>query len=554
MTYQVDLSKSGEELLLGLINYDNNPRNIPHQDLWPKVAILDGTNVVPGSKLIAPRAPWVVAENGSAVDMLIKKEIPFESNVCKVTVRGDDASRIFIDGVSYAGNNNKDHIATVEIPVEPGVRTVAVWCVNDEGSGGLTFTIHDGETLREVSDESWGFVTPIENGVVKEQYVKDGWRELTPDDILYVRPPVSVPDGSYTKTGTLVLAELGSPYGPLNCAYKRWPLADQYPFNPATETHYLKADPSAMYLYIADDAFPAKDKRHAFIKEVFCETGNVEFSGSFDDYAVLFVDGVQQQGEYNHLLSSNQFTVTPGHHKFAVVVREGPGGSPVHGNWAIKDGGKLVAVSNREWRAAPVGDAAFNNALAEVIVSIPKDYKNSFALESVNGTAPKEYVTTINNPDGSKTETHLIEMRGDDWSWTSKFNLINPPKNTITTVVTTDGEYDVKEVEVRYNRIGIDELFSLSGLSARENNLDVEEGGQIVLNQRVLDEINRRYGVNFTMADFELIYDHRGYTLKASPNSVAFNSETSFEIIRALTSRVPNTTLNGFAKENTSNG
>lgn len=551
MTYQVDLSKSGEELLLGLINYDNNPLNIPHQDLWPKVVTFDGTNLVPGSKLVAPEYPWTVTDGGSAVDMVVKKEIPFETNTCIVKIRGNDASRIYVDGVGYAGNNNKDHMATVEIPVEPGMRTVAIWVLNDETTGGATFSIHDGETLRAVSDESWGYVTPIQNGIVKERYVKEGWRELKPEDILYVRPPVSVPDGAYVKRGTLTFAEIGTPYELSNHAYKLWRNADIYPLNPANGSNYLKADPSAKYIWIESIGNPPANTEEAFIREIFCETGSVEFTGSFDDSAVLYIDGVQQSGVFNSQLNTMQYTLQPGTHKFAVVIKEGPGGTAFHGNWAIKDNGKLIAVSDTQWKAAVVGSTVFNNALSEVIVNIPNGYVNTFTLTTDGVVLPKEHITTTTNPDGSKLEVHLIELRGEDWEWVSDFKMANPPKNTITTVVTTDPVYEVKEVKVHYDRIGIDKLFSLSGLSVREINLDVEDGGAIVLNQKVLDEFNRRYGVNFSIADFDLIYDQNGYTLKASENSVAFNGEMLFDIIRSLTSRVPKVNLTGFTAENT---
>tara|TARA_Y100001956_G_scaffold78969_1_gene91448 strand:+ start:1360 stop:3012 length:1653 start_codon:yes stop_codon:yes gene_type:complete len=545
MTYQVNLKHTNEEMLLGLINHDNNPDNIPHQDLWPKVSAVDIENVVEGSRYIAPEHPWVVGVDGKAIDMVVKKELPFESKTCKVVIRGDDSTRIYVDEVGYQGNRNKEHKATINIPVEPGMRTVAIWVVNTELDGGLSFAIYDDEKLIAVSDESWGYVTPIENQIVKERYFKKGWHVIQPEDVLYIRPPVAIDVGDYERNGTIDNADIPVEPGVGNFAHERWNQAEVYPGTPSS---YERVHPDAKYLTINAWMRPPKDSELCFVRSVNCLTGNLRIEVVADDYATVFVDGVEKNHTFNHVKSSLDVSVTPGIHKIAVVVKEGPGGSPVQANWAIYDDGNVVAVSDTTWKAKCDQEADFTAKKVKVVNTIPSGYRMDFEWLD-NGVEAIETVSTIYNPDGSKVETRLVDLQDTDWMWTAEFVNLTPPLNTITTVVTTDDEYEVKEVPVSYNRMSVDKLFSLCGLSVREINLDVAQDGSIVLNQRVLDEMNRRYGVNFQVADFELTYDEKGYKLAASPNSVAFNDETAFTVIRSLTTRIPNRTLNGFLSD-----
>ena len=545
MTYQVNLKHTNEEMLLGLINHDNNPDNIPHQDLWPKVSAVDIENVVEGSRYIAPEHPWVVGTDGKAIDMVVKKELPFESTTCKVVIRGDDSTRVYVDEVGYQGSRNKEHKATIDIPVEPGMRTVAIWVVNTEAEGGLSFAIYDDEKLIAVSDESWGYVTPIENKVVKERYFKKGWREIHSEDVLYIRPPVAIDVGDYKKSGNIKSADVPVEPGVGNFAYERWNQAEVYPGAP---TGYDRVHPDAKYLTINAWMRPPMDAGLYFVRTVNCPTGNLRIEAVADDYASLFIDGVEKSHVFDHTKSTVDVTLTPGTHKIAFVIKEGLGGSPVHGNWAIYDNGNLVAVSDTTWKAKCDQESDFTAKKVKVVNSIPNGYRMDFVWQD-NGKDVIETVSTIYNPDGSKVETRLVDLQYVDWMWTADFVNLSPPLNTITTVVTTSDKYDVKEVPVSYNRMSVDKLFSLCGLSVREINLDVDADGGIVLNQRVLDEMNRRYGVNFQMGDFDLVYDEKGYRLAASPNSVAFNDETDFTVIRSLSTRVPIRALNGFVAD-----
>lgn len=551
MTYQVNLLNTSEEMLLGLINHDNNPDNIPHQDLWPKVEAIDIDNVVLGSRFIAPAHPWSVTPEGKAVDMVVKKDIAFETNVCKVVIRGDDTSRIYVDEVGYTANNNKEHEVTIEIPVEIGIRTVAIWTVNTETTGGVTFAIYDGDTLRAVSDESWGFVTPIENAVVKERYVKKGWHELKEEDVLYIRPPVAVPNGDYSNSGRLEVAAIGLEPALSNCAYQTWPAADIYPHDPTAGTSYHRSHPTAKYVYSLPHHMLLKaDEYCMFVRVVNCPTGKLKIDASIDDSAEFYVDGVKVNHTFNALLSSVTIDVTPGYRKIGVKVIEGPGLSPWHANWAIWDNGSLVAVSDTSWKCAVSASPSINDKVAHLSNTIRPGFTNTFTLTSDSGAVANPSKTQVTSPDGTVVETYHLPMQNTNWDWLSKSVNMNPPKNTITTVVTTGDGYDVEEVPVKYNRIGLDVLFSLTGIEIREINLDVNPDGTAVLNQRVLDDINRRYGVNFVMADFDLSHDKDGYHIAASANSVAFNGETMFDVLQSLTTRVPNTTLVGFLEEN----
>ncbi len=550
MTYQVNLRNSSEEMLLGLINHDNNPDNIPHQDLWPKVEAVDIDNVVLGSRFIAPAHPWSVTPGGEAVDMVVKKEIAFETNVCKVVIRGDNSSRIYIDEVGYAANGNKEHEATIEMPVEPGMRTVAIWTVNTETTGGVTFAIYDGDTLRAVSDETWGFVTPIENKVVKERYFKKGWHELVQDDILYIRPPVAVANGNYANNGRVEVGNIGLEPALSNCAYQTWPAADIYPGDPSG-TSYKRSHPTAKYIYSLPYHLKLpKDEYCMFVRVINCPTGKLKIDASIDDYAEFYVDGVKVDHTFNALLSSTTINVAPGYRKIGVKVTEGPGMSPWHANWAIWDNGSLVAVSDTTWKCAASISPTINDKTAHLTNTIRPGYSNEFTLTSDSGAVAAPLKSDVTSPDGTIVETYHLPMQNTNWDWVSKFTNMNPPKNTITTIVTTGDGFDVEEVPVKYNRIGLDVLFSLTGIEIREINMDVNPDGTVVLNQRVLDDINRRYGVNFVMADFDLSHDENGYHIAASVNSVAFNSETDFTVLRSLTTRVPNTTLVGFLESN----
>ncbi len=551
MTYQVNLLNTSEEMLLGLINHDNNPDNIPHQDLWPKVEAIDIDNVVLGSRFIAPAHPWSVTPEGKAVDMVVKKEIAFETNVCKVVIRGDDSSRVYIDEVGYAANRNKEHETTLEIPVEQGIRTVAVWTVNTETTGGVTFAIYDGETLRAVSDESWGYVTPIENKIVKERYLKRGWHELKEEDVLYIRPPVDVPSGDYLNTGRVELGEILPEPALNNCAYQTWPAADIYPHDPTSGTSYHRSHPSAKYIYsLPHHMLLGPEEYCMFVRVVNCPTGKLRIDASIDDEAEFFIDGVKVDHVFNAVLSSTTLNVTPGYRKIGVKVKEGPGLSPWHANWAIWDNGSLVAVSDTTWKCAVSVDPKINDKVAHLTNSIRPGYANEFTLASDSGVIADPLKSQVTSPDGTVVETYHLPLQGTSWSWLSEFTNMTPPKNTITTVVTTGDGYDVEEVPVKYNRIGLDVLFSLTGIEIREINLDVNPDGSVVLNQRVLDDINRRYGVNFVSSDFDLSLEEDGYHIAASANSVAFNDKTKFNVLRSLTTRVPNTTLVGFLNDN----
>lgn len=103
----------------------------------------------------------------------------------------------------------------------------------------------------------------------------------------------------------------------------------------------------------------------------------------------------------------------------------------------------------------------------------------------------------------------------------------------------------VGKVTVHYNRIELDILFSITGLTVKELNIDVDSG-RPVINDRVYAEIARRYPVTFTSEDFELVDDGNNILLKARSNNAAYTSQFPVLLERSLRSRVANPVLDGW--------
>lgn len=120
------------------------------------------------------------------------------------------------------------------------------------------------------------------------------------------------------------------------------------------------------------------------------------------------------------------------------------------------------------------------------------------------------------------------------------------PKNTKTTIRTKKDEFTVRDVDVFYNRISIDILFSAVGLFVQELNIDKIGETGFAMNSKVFDEINRKYGVNFGPDDFALFRDGDRYVIRAEDKSLVFIGRRDINIIPSLATRVATTALDGF--------
>lgn len=118
--------------------------------------------------------------------------------------------------------------------------------------------------------------------------------------------------------------------------------------------------------------------------------------------------------------------------------------------------------------------------------------------------------------------------------------------NTQVVISTKDNSVDYKDVTVKYNRIDLGILFSVTGCRIREIDLDYVEG-VLSLNKKVYEAINRRYGINATTTDFSLSASTQGgAVLTALTDSLAYIGTIQVDIIPSLTTQIPNVVLDGF--------
>lgn len=101
-------------------------------------------------------------------------------------------------------------------------------------------------------------------------------------------------------------------------------------------------------------------------------------------------------------------------------------------------------------------------------------------------------------------------------------------------------------VNVFYNRIDINTLFSLTGIRLKEVNL-TKLDGHVILDDNFYLELQRRYGLNCTSADFEFVLDTDGmYVFRAKPGNLAFKGEYAGDLELSLATRVSDQILDGF--------
>lgn len=118
--------------------------------------------------------------------------------------------------------------------------------------------------------------------------------------------------------------------------------------------------------------------------------------------------------------------------------------------------------------------------------------------------------------------------------------------NTQVVIRTKDNDVDYKDVTVKYNRIDLGILFSITGCRIREVDLNFVDG-DLLLDEEVYAAINRRYGVNATPTDFTLSTGNNGgATLTALTDSLAYIGELQVDIIPSLATLIPNVVLDGF--------
>lgn len=102
-------------------------------------------------------------------------------------------------------------------------------------------------------------------------------------------------------------------------------------------------------------------------------------------------------------------------------------------------------------------------------------------------------------------------------------------------------------LNVYYNRVDLGTLFSLTGISLKEVNLTCDAEGKVVFDDLFYAEISRRYGVNCTAADFDIVLNAEGaYVFKAKAENLAYIGEQVLGIEASLETRVQATILDGF--------
>lgn len=154
-------------------------------------------------------------------------------------------------------------------------------------------------------------------------------------------------------------------------------------------------------------------------------------------------------------------------------------------------------------------------------------------------------------------ETLLLELVNSENNAALTFDQIElmPPS-----VETTKPGYNTKTpirwkttgdmigvVNVFYNRIDLDVLFSLTGVNLKEVNLDLDDQLNVIINDKFLDELNRRYNVTFHGTDFGFTLGESGHVLSANPLNFAYQGSTDVGIERSLYTRVQSTLLDGFS-------
>lgn len=102
-------------------------------------------------------------------------------------------------------------------------------------------------------------------------------------------------------------------------------------------------------------------------------------------------------------------------------------------------------------------------------------------------------------------------------------------------------------VNVYYNRIDLAVLFSLTGISLKEVNLDLDESLNVIMNEKFYTELARRYGVVFSDADFSFTNDSGTFTLAANPLNRAYKGSMGTAIERSLFTRIQDPILDGFS-------
>ena len=154
-------------------------------------------------------------------------------------------------------------------------------------------------------------------------------------------------------------------------------------------------------------------------------------------------------------------------------------------------------------------------------------------------------------------ETLLLELVNSENNAALTFDQIElmPPS-----VETTKPGYNTKTpirwkttgdmigvVNVFYNRIDLAVLFSLTGISLKEVNLDLDDQLSVIVNDKFFTELNRRYNVTFTSADFGFTVDETGHVLTANPDNFAYQGMSLASIEQSLFTRVQSPILNGFS-------
>lgn len=140
--------------------------------------------------------------------------------------------------------------------------------------------------------------------------------------------------------------------------------------------------------------------------------------------------------------------------------------------------------------------------------------------------SPKTLFTELINTENSITLTEDQFAIHDPVPETVKVGY-----DTKTTLEWVGGGDTIGLVNVFYNRIDINTLFSLTGINLKEVNL-TKLNGHVVLDDNFFLELQRRYGLNCTSADFEFVLDTDGmYVFRAKPTRLAAGFANVFKMM-----------------------
>ena len=103
--------------------------------------------------------------------------------------------------------------------------------------------------------------------------------------------------------------------------------------------------------------------------------------------------------------------------------------------------------------------------------------------------------------------------------------------NTQVNVWWNSTEDMVGMVTIQYDRMDVDYIFSETGIELIAANVDFDSNKELILNDRVFEEIHRRYNVNFFDAQFDLVLEGENHYLKAQSDNEAYYNKKLINVL-----------------------